>query len=201
MDARKHKVSRACGFTLIELLVVVLVLGILMGAAAISLNMGGDQRGMQAFGQRMAQRIELARDRAIQNNQEWGLRVTEEEYVFVVFDELQRQWIPQLQAPFKPDEPPQPVLYDLSVQGEGGSELTTGLFAQPQAEDENALMDSRSQELPDVVFFSSGEASHFTLEVTPDSPSGGAAQGFRLVTDGFSPIAVEALDELSTGGR
>ena len=90
-------------------------------AAAISFNMGGDQRGMQAFGLRMAQRIELARDRAIQNNQEWGMRVTEEEYVFVVFDEMQQRWIPQLQAPFKPDEPPQPVLYDLSAQGKGAT--------------------------------------------------------------------------------
>ena len=66
------------------------------------------------------------------------MRVTEEEYVFVVFDEMQR-WIPQLQAPFKPDEPPQPVLYDLSVQGEGGNELTTRLFAQPQEQDQSAL--------------------------------------------------------------
>lgn len=201
MDARRHRVGRACGFTLIELLVVVLVMGILMGAAAISFNMGGDQRGMQAFGQRMAQRIELARDRAIQNNQEWGMRVTEEEYVFVVFDEMQQRWIPQLQAPFKPDEPPQPVLYDLSVQGEGGNELTTRLFAQPQEQDQSALRESRPEELPDVVFFSSGEASHFTLEVTPDSPSGDAAQGFWLVTDGFSPIEVESRDEFSQGGR
>ena len=66
----EHKRS---GFTLIELLVVVVVLGILLGSAVISMNLGGDQRGMQAYGQRMAQRIELARDRAIQNNQELGL--------------------------------------------------------------------------------------------------------------------------------
>ena len=61
---------RTLGFTLIELLIVVAVLGILMGAAVLSLNPASDQRALQGFAQRMAQRIELARDRAIQNNQE-----------------------------------------------------------------------------------------------------------------------------------
>ena len=64
--------DRVSGFTLMELLVVVVVLGILLGSAVISLNLGDDQRGMQAYGQRMAQRIELARDRA--NSMRWAIR-------------------------------------------------------------------------------------------------------------------------------
>ena len=137
--------GKNAGFTLIELLVVVVVLGILLGTAVISLNVGGDHRGMQAYGQRMAQRIELARDRAVQNNQEWGLRVTREAYLFVAFDELQKQWIPQSQAPFKPDEPPQPVLYDLRVQDGGGNELNTGVFAHAQSKDQEAPSGTDSQ--------------------------------------------------------
>lgn len=192
--------DRVSGFTLMELLVVVVVLGILLGSAVISLNLGDDQRGMQAYGQRMAQRIELARDRAIQNNQEWGLRVSREKYQFVVFDELQRQWIPQPQAPFKPDEPPQPVVYDLRVQDNGGTELNTGLFAQSQDNDQKVLDETGTQELPDVVFFSSGEASQFSLKVVPQNPAEGSVQGFRLVTDGFGPMALEGLDEFSGSG-
>ena len=192
--------DRVSGFTLMELLVVVVVLGILLGSAVISLNLGDDQRSMQAYGQRMAQRIELARDRAIQNNQEWGLRVSREEYQFVVFDERQRQWTPQPQAPFKPDEPPQPVVYDLKVQDIGGIELSSGLFAQSQDNDQKALDETGTRELPDVVFFSSGEASQFSLEVVPENAVQDSAQGFRLVTDGFSPVAVEGLDEFSGSG-
>ena len=192
--------DRVSGFTLMELLVVVVVLGILLGSAVISLNLGDDQRGMQAYGQRMAQRIELARDRAIQNNQEWGLRVSREEYQFVVFDELQRQWIPQPQAPFKPDEPPQPVVYDLRVQDNGGTELNSGLFAQSQDNDQKVLDETGTQELPDVVFFSSGEASQFSLKVVPQNPAEDSVQGFRLVTDGFGPMALEGLDEFSGSG-
>lgn len=192
--------DRVSGFTLMELLVVVVVLGILLGSAVISLNLSDDQRGMQAYGQRMAQRIELARDRAIQNNQEWGLRVSREKYQFVVFDELQRQWIPQPQAPFKPDEPPQPVVYDLRVQDKGGTELNSGLFAQSQDNDQKVLDETGTQELPDVVFFSSGEASQFSLKVVPQNPAEGSLQGFRLVTDGFGPMALEGLDEFSGSG-
>ena len=192
--------DRVSGFTLMELLVVVVVLGILLGSAVISLNLSDDQRGMQAYGQRMAQRIELARDRAIQNNQEWGLRVSREKYQFVVFDELQRQWIPQPQAPFKPDEPPQPVVYDLRVQDNGGTELNSGLFAQSQDNDQKVLDETGTQELPDVVFFSSGEASQFSLKVVPQNPAEGSVQGFRLVTDGFGPMALEGLDEFSGSG-
>ena len=192
--------DRVSGFTLMELLVVVVVLGILLGSAVISLNLGDDQRGMQAYGQRMAQRIELARDRAIQNNQEWGLRVSREKYQFVVSDELQRQWIPQPQAPFKPDEPPQPVVYDLRVQDNGGIELNSGLFAQSQDNDQKVLDETGTQELPDVVFFSSGEASQFSLKVVPQNPAEGSVQGFRLVTDGFGPMALEGLDEFSGSG-
>ena len=191
--------GKNAGFTLIELLVVVVVLGILLGTAVISLNFGGDQRGMQAYGQRMAQRIELARDRAVQNNQEWGLRVTQEAYLFVAFDELQKQWIPQSQAPFKPDEPPQPVLYDLRVQDGGGNELNTGVFAKAQSNDQEAPSGTDSQQLPDVVFFSSGEASQFALEVVPQNAPRHSVQGFRLVTDGFSPMALEGLDEFRGG--
>ena len=200
MGKVSHRQAKISGFTLIELLVVVVVLGILMGTAVISLNVGGDQRGMQAYGQRMAQRIELARDRAIQNNQEWGLRVTREEYLFVAFDELQRQWIPQSQPPFKPDEAPQPVLYELRVQDGAGNELNTGLFAQAKDNDPQTAVETDSQELPDVVFFSSGEASQFALEVTPQNAARDSVQGFRLVTDGFSPMALEGLDEFRGGG-
>ena len=200
MDKVSHRLGKISGFTMIEVVVVVVVLGILMGSAVISLNVGGDQRGMQAYGQRMAQRIELARDRAIQNNQEWGLRVTREEYLFVAFDELQRQWIPQSQPPFKPDEAPQPVLYELRVQDGAGNELNTGLFAQAKDDDSQTAVETDSQELPDVVFFSSGEASQFALEVTPQNAAQDSVQGFRLVTDGFSPMALEGLDEFRGGG-
>ena len=51
-----------------------------------------------------------------------------------------------------------------------------------------------------MVFFSSGEASQFSLKVVPQNPAEGSVQGFRLVTDGFGPMALEGLDEFSGSG-
>ena len=101
------------GFTLIELLVVVLIIGILMGTAVIAIDAGGDQRAFTAFGQRLVQRIEMARDRAIQNNQEGGMVVDAEDYRFVAYDEDQRKRVPQTETRFSPDKPRPPEDYQV----------------------------------------------------------------------------------------
>ena len=80
------------------------------------------------------------------------------------------------------------------------NDFSTGPFAQAQDNDQQTAIETDSQELPDVVFFSSGEASQFALEVTPENEGQDAVQGFRLVTDGFSPMALEGLEEFRGGG-
>ena len=185
----QQKRRRSAGFTLIELLVVVAILGILLGTAVLSFDVGGDQRAMQAYAQRLAQRIELARDRAIQNNQEWGMRISAESYVFLAFDEYQAQWLPQHQSPFQPDTPPVPVTFRLEVLEGRGAQLNTGIFGQSANDDDDA-----QKVLPNVVFFSSGEASQFAIEIMPaDAPS--ASRGsMRLGTDGFHAVSLHDDD-------
>ena len=185
---RQQKRRRLAGFTLIELLVVVAILGILLGTAVISFDVGGDQRAMQAYAQRLAQRIELARDRAIQNNQEWGMQVRAETYVFVAFAEYQAQWLPQHQSPFQPDTPPVPVTFRLEVL-EGRGALNTGIFAQSANDDDDA-----EQVLPDLVFFSSGEASQFAIEILPADAPGDSNVSMRLGTDGFRAVSLHNDD-------
>ncbi len=193
------------GFTLIELLVVIVILGILMGATVLNLNSGSDMRALDAYAQRMAQRIELARDRAIQNNQEWGLRVRREDYELLVFDDTSRQWVVQQQKPFQPDEPPFPITFDITVQENGWDNIDTEAFGSLAPTTEVAVSgtgygapepgDNKTKVLPDVVFFSNGEASQFFVDVQPPGDKG----GFRLATDGFSATSVDAIDPL-TGG-
>jgi len=193
------------GFTLIELLVVIVILGILMGATVLNLNPGSDMRALDAYAQRMAQRIELARDRAIQNNQEWGLRVRREDYELLVFDDTSRQWVVQQQKPFQPDEPPFPITFDITVQENGWDNIDTEAFGSLAPTTEVAVSgtgygapepgDNKTKVLPDVVFFSNGEASQFFVDVQPPGDKG----GFRLATDGFSATSVDAIDPL-TGG-
>ena len=181
---RQQKRRRVAGFTLIELLVVVAILGILLGTAVISFDVGGDQRAMQAYAQRLAQRIELARDRAIQNNQDWGMQVRAETFIFVAFDEYQAQWLPQQQSQFQPDMPPVPVIFRLEAL-EGRRALNTGIFAQSANHDDEA-----EQVLPDVVFFSSGEATQFAMEILPAEAPDDSNVIMRLGTDGFRAVSL-----------
>ena len=193
------------GFTLIELLVVVLILGILMGTAVISIDVGGDQRALQAFGQRLVQRIELARDRAIQNNQEWGMHVAADDYFFVAFDEDQRQWFAQQQAPFTPDSPPRPVVFQLQVYDQFGVDPDEGMFApsDEQNDGSRAPDSSRSplKRTPDLVFFSSGETMPFDLEVLIEDVPSRNADGFRISTDGFQPLRLKMIGALGSATR
>lgn len=203
---RTDKISpTVAGFTLIELLVVVLILGILLGTAVISIDVGGDQRALQAFGQRLVQRIDLARDRAIQYNQEWGLHVEADDYYFVAFDEDQRQWFAQQQAPFTSDSPPRPVVFQLQVHDQFGVDANDGIFAPSDEQNDGSRSpDSSSSPMlrtPDLVFFSSGETMPFDLEVMiKDTPSRNA-DGFRISTDGFQPLRLEMMGALSSAER
>lgn len=189
------------GFTLIELLVVVLIIGILMGTAVIAIDAGGDQRAFTAYGQRLVQRIEMARDRAIQNNQEWGMVVDAEDYRFVAYDEDQRQWFPQAQSPFRPDKPPRPVVLKLRVLDQFDTELNGGVFA-PNDESLGNQADPDSSGAgttrnPDLVFFSSGETMPFDLELLVKDAAPGVLNGLRISTDGFKPLRLERMDEFA----
>ena len=193
------------GFTLIELLVVLLVMGILMGTAVISIDVGGDQRAFQAFGQRLIQRIELARDRAIQNNQEWGMRVEADDYFFVAFDEDQRQWSAQQQDPFTADKPPRPVVFQLQVHDQFGVDPDEGMFASSDEQNDSSMASDSSRtpmkRTPDLVFFSSGETMPFDLEVVIEDSASRSADGFRISTDGFQPLRLEMMGALGATAR
>ena len=76
------------GFTLIELLVVVAIVAVLAGLIGTSFIGGGQNQAMEGFAYRMAQRMELARDRALQRNREWGLYIDGSEGL--EFNELTR---------------------------------------------------------------------------------------------------------------
>jgi len=181
----------AHGFTLIELLVVIVVLAVLMGMVTIAFNPTSDQRALQTYAQRFAQRIELARDLAIQHNQEWGLKITAQNYQFVVFDELEGRWTPQQQSAFKPDEAPYPVSFHLEIRDGTGDDLGAGIFATEPDQINNDEDADTTDWSPNVVFFSSGEASQFAIDVLPEA----GELGFRLATDGLQQVSVVALND------
>ena len=165
--SRSQTVRRFRGFTLIELLVVVAIVAVLAGMVGTSFIGSGRHQSMEGFAHRMAQRVELARDRALQRNKEWGLYVSEGEYEFAEFDEANQTWEPYALRPFNAEAFAADVLMEAEVEEYEG---------QVGAEDDA---------LPDIIFFSSGEVTPFELSM---HPIGDLTRVWLLDSDGFSRV-------------
>jgi general secretion pathway protein H len=83
---------RCGGFTLIELMVVVFIVGLIAAAAVITF--GGDRRDteLDKEAERMHALLDYAREQAELQTRDYGLRINDRTYSFVVFDVLQNQW-------------------------------------------------------------------------------------------------------------
>ena len=84
--------SRLRGFTLIELLVVIVIIGIIVSVAVLALGDGGKRDRLLEDGRRFAALIELAGDSAVMEGREWGVRVEEDGYLFMVLQD--GVWLP-----------------------------------------------------------------------------------------------------------
>ena len=142
---------RPRGFTLLELLVVVVLVAILSGTVLLGFTGAAGEQRLRASAEQLAYRLELARHYALQRNREWGLYVEDDTVRFAEFDPEQARWIAQSQRPFGA-EPAVPANVSLRVEAEG--------LARPPT------VEGRS--LPDLLLFSSGEVTPFSIRLEPD---------------------------------
>ena len=164
---------RAQGFTLIELLVVVAIVAVLAGLVGTSFVGSGQNQAMEGFAYRMAQRMELARDRALQRNREWGLYINGGEYQFAEFNELTQTWEPYTQRPFHTES------YAMNVRMDA------------QVDEYQGRVDADEDSLPEIVLFSSGEVTPFELTMKHiTQPS----LVWILESDGFTRIKAQRKD-------
>ena len=165
--------SRACrGFTLLELLVVVALVAILMGTVILGFTGADQEQRLRGTADQLAYRVELARQYALQRNREWGVYVEPDAVRFAEFDPEQESWVEQAQRPFsKLDLPPNVTLH---VESEGLDQLTA----------------AERERLPQIILFSSGEATPFTLTLEP----GWETASWTLTSDGLSRVAAERVE-------
>ena len=84
--------GRCRGFSLIEILVVIVIVGIVMSIAVLSLTLVGGDRDVRQEAQRVISLVEVAQDDSMLQGREFGLEFMQGSYRFVEFDPFTGQW-------------------------------------------------------------------------------------------------------------
>jgi type II secretion system protein H len=86
---------RQRGFTLIEIMVVVVIIGILVIGAILSLGATGKDSGLEQERDRLAALIAYGRERGAMLTLEYGIRCGQHGYRFAFYDNRLMQWTPE----------------------------------------------------------------------------------------------------------
>lgn len=164
--------GRGGGFTLLEVLVIVVIIAILASTVVLGGIGAGAEQDLRGAAERLTLRIELARDKALQRNREWGVYVEPDNYWFAEYDDVQGQWVEQQYRPFSHND------IDAAV-----------VRLEVEAEDFAGQLGGED-DLPTIVLFSSGETTPFTIEVIPEFD----AAPFVVSTDGLARVTLERAE-------
>lgn len=140
------------GFTLIEILVVLIVVGLLASLAVFTLGGSSRQRELENEVRELYLLMQTASEQAVLNNLEMGMRLEEGGYQFVAFQDQTARWKASGERIFQPGAFPDWLVATEYIEN-----------------DAPRLASKEDRELPDVVFFSSGETTPFQIEFTVGS--------------------------------
>lgn len=154
--------ARARGFTLIEILVGLVIIGIVLSVAVLSLNLAGDDREIRREARRLMSLIEVAQHDAMMQGRDFGLEFMKSGYRFVEYDAANGQWAePLFDDSLKRWQIDEHMEFDLFIE-----DTRVLLDEQPQQiEDEETRQPGTEVYAPHLFIFSSGDATPFELHV------------------------------------
>ncbi|MCO7555883.1 type II secretion system minor pseudopilin GspH [Metapseudomonas otitidis] len=170
----------ARGFTLIELLVVLVIIGCLVGLAVFSTGIAGPSRELNNEAERLAGLIGVLVDEAVLDNREYGLRLENDRYQVLRFDEAKARWEPVGKQPHV-----LPAWAEMKLELEGDALVLPGSVT-----DGDEKKGSPNARAPQLLILSSGELSPFRLEMGERSKDGIRLQ---LSSDGFRLPRIEPI--------
>ncbi len=142
------------GFTLLELLVVVAIIGLLVGAATLSMGALGNDREIEQETRRLRSMIGLLNEEALMQTRDYGVMFTETGYRFFVFDYQQSKWV-------------EPLTDELLERYTFRPQLAMRLFLDGREVPLERDFESRDVDNPEpqIMLLSSGEVTPFTIEL------------------------------------
>ena len=182
------------GFTLIEILVVLVIVGIIVAAALLSLGTLGDDRNLQTQARRLTTLLQMATDDATIQGRDFGIEVMTAGYRFVEHEPLLNQWF---------------EVTDDDLMRE--RKLEEGTEFELVIEEHRVLLEDESQEtqreeediderdltddyLPHILILASGDTSPFELRIVRSSDRAevlvrmSAAGELKIVNDDDDPL-------------
>ncbi len=106
------------GFTLLEIMIVVVIIGILVAGAMLSLGAIGKDSGLQQERDRLSALIAYGRERGAMLTLEYGIRCGQHGYRFVYYDNRLMRWTPEtVDETLRPRRLPTGVQLELTIEG------------------------------------------------------------------------------------
>ena len=158
--------ARAAGFTLVELMIVVFIIGLM--TAAVVISFGGERRDteLEREAERLHALFDYAREQAELQTRDYGFRVNDVGYSFVVFDVLRNEW----RAADEDDSLRQRA-------------FPKGLEPQVVVDGRRIVLDRKKRDIedfkPQVMIFANGDLTSFEISLRRE---GGGANA-RVYTD------------------
>ena len=156
------------GFSLIEILVVIVIIGIVMSVALLSVGIVGDDRELQTEARRLTALVEVAQSEAIMQGREFGVEFMVTGYRFVEWDPFTNQWAELFGDDiFRQRELPEGTEFELLLEGQRIElELEPAKFDEPDEDEESrSPVSSIESYAPHVFVFSSGDVTPFELRL------------------------------------
>lgn len=179
----------AQGFTLLELMIVILIMGVMVTFASLSIGNRVNEDKLENEARRTEAILRLASEEAEAKGIEIGLRFTEGGYRLLTID-AERQWQDyEVSGPLRRRVFAEPFALNLLVEGRA-------IRLPPELTPEQELALAKSQTLksarendaqrltPQILLLSSGEITPFTLLMTAP----GIEAGYRIESDAFGRI-------------